>query len=229
MGTIVTFTSNGGTDDGYLALPERGYGSGVIVIQEWWGLVDHIKDICERLAREGFVALAPDLYHGKTTREPDEAQKLMMGLNLEQAAKDMSGAIDYLRELSSVRGPGLGVIGFCMGGSLALMLALRRPDAVRAAVPFYGVLPAQLGTPDWQPLQAAILGHYAEHDDFASRSAVQEMVKQLQVLEKEIQVYEYPGTHHAFLNDTRPEVYNASAAHLAWQRTLTFLRQRLGS
>ncbi len=199
------------------------------MIQEWWGLVDHIKDVCDRLAGEGFVALAPDLYHGKTAREPDEAQKLMMGLNLERAATDMSGAIDYLKGLSSVRGPGLGVMGFCMGGSLTLMLALRRPDAVRAAVPFYGVLPEQLGTPDWQPLQAAILGHYAEHDDFASRPLVQKMVKDLQALGKEIQVYEYPGTRHAFFNDTRPEVYNARAASLAWQRTLVFLRQHLGS
>src|SRR5688500_19098918 len=116
MGDMVEFPSNGGTGRGYFATPEAGAGPGLIVIQEWWGLVPHIKDVCDRFAGEGFTALAPDLYHGESTTEPDEAGKLMMALNLEQAAKDMGGAIDYLESSDKVRGDGVGVIGFCMGG-----------------------------------------------------------------------------------------------------------------
>src|SRR5688572_28383636 len=131
---MVSFASDGASCDGYLALPESGSGPGVIVIQEWWGLVDHIKDIAERFAAEGFVALAPDLYHGEATTEPDEAQKLMMAIDMQWAAKELSGAVDYLHGRSDVRGK-IGVTGFCMGGGLALTLASIRPD-VAACVPF---------------------------------------------------------------------------------------------
>jgi carboxymethylenebutenolidase len=131
MGEIVEFASNGGTASGYLATPaEGGTGAGVVVIQEWWGLVPHIKSVADRLAREGFVALAPDLYHGRTVSEPDEAVKMLMALNIEQAATDMSGAVDEVGRRSST--PSVGVIGFCMGGGLALVLATRRPDVVTA-------------------------------------------------------------------------------------------------
>src|SRR5688572_6967255 len=120
MGEIVEFPSNGASGQGYLATPSSGECPGVLVIQEWWGLVPHIKDICDRYAAEGFLALAPDLYHGESTDEPDEAGKLMMALNLEKAAKDMSGAVDLLSQRAS--GNGVGVTGFCMGGGLALLL-----------------------------------------------------------------------------------------------------------
>jgi carboxymethylenebutenolidase len=141
MGEIVEFPSNGHTGRGYLARSVEGAGPGVVVIQEWWGLVPHIQDLCDRFAAEGFTALAPDLYGGKTTTEPDEAGKLMMSMNLEQAARDMGGAIDFLESSDAVRGEGVGVVGFCMGGGLALMLAVQRPDDVRAVVPFYGLIP----------------------------------------------------------------------------------------
>ena len=134
MGEIVTFASNGGTASGYLATPEGGGGVPVVVIQEWWGLVPHIEDVCERFAAEGFVALAPDLYRGEKTTEPDEAGKLMMALNVDQAAKDMSGAVDKVKEVSGR--DAVGVVGFCMGGGLALVLACHRPDAIKACVPF---------------------------------------------------------------------------------------------
>ncbi|MCL4545243.1 MAG: dienelactone hydrolase family protein [Chloroflexi bacterium] len=228
MGILVTFRSNGGTDDGYLATPPSGRGPGLVVIQEWWGLVDHIKDVCDRFAAEGFVALAPDLYHGKATTEPNEAQKLMMSLNMEQAAKDMSGTVDYLRSIPAVTGSDLGVVGFCMGGALTLALALQRSDAIRAAVPFYGLVPEQAGPPKWERLTAAVLGHYAEYDSFASPAKVREMERQVKALGKRVQVYIYPGTEHAFFNDTRPEVYHADAAKLAWERTLRFLREEFG-
>ncbi|HZQ26846.1 MAG TPA: dienelactone hydrolase family protein [Acidimicrobiales bacterium] len=228
MGEIVEFPSNGTTGQGYLALPEGGEGSGpgVLIIQEWWGLVPHIKDLADRFAAEGFVALAPDLYHGQTADEPDEAAKIMMALNLDKAAKDMSGAVDFLDERSS--GDGIGVVGFCMGGGLALLLATQRPDKVKVVVPFYGVIPWQAAQPDWSQLQGSVQGHYAENDDFASPDTVRALEQQLKDLGKDVEMFIYPGTDHAFFNDTRPEVYAPEAAKTAWQRTLDFLRSHLG-
>jgi carboxymethylenebutenolidase len=229
MGEMVEFPSNGGTGGGYLAPASEGAGLGVVVIQEWWGLVDHIVDVCDRFAGEGFTALAPDLYHGKTVanREPDEAMKAAMALDLERAARDMSGAVDFLRSHDAVRGGGVGVVGFCMGGGLALWVATLRPDAVQAAVPFYGIAPR--GTePDWSTLAAAVEGHYAEHDDMADQEAVAAFEARLRDLGKDVRTFTYPGTGHAFFNDTRPEVYDEEAARQAWVRTLEFLRAKLG-
>ena len=225
MGEIVEFPSNGTTGQGYLATPSSGSGPGVVVIQEYWGLVDHIKDLCERFAAEGFVALAPDLYHGEKAEEPDEAGKLMMALNMDKAAKDMSGAVDLVKEKSS--GAGIGVVGFCMGGGLALLLGCQRPDAVKAVVPFYGVIPWEAAQPDWSKMAAAVQGHYAEKDDFAGPAAVAKLEKELGEAGKEVEMYLYPGTEHAFFNDTRPEVHQPEPSKLAWERTLTFLRSRL--
>ena len=229
MGELVEFPSNGSTGGGYLAPAHEGAGLGVVVIQEWWGLVDHILDVCDRLSAEGFTALAPDLYHGKTVpnREPDEAAKAAMVLDLERSARDLSGAVDFLQAHPSVRGHGIAVVGFCMGGGLALWLATVRPDAVRAVVPFYGIAPR--GTePDWSALTAAVEGHYAEHDDLADPEAVAALEERLRDLGKDVRVFTYPGTGHAFFNDTRPEIHDEDAARLAWVRTLEFLRARLG-
>ncbi|GAC1364923.1 MAG: dienelactone hydrolase family protein [Acidimicrobiales bacterium] len=227
MGEIIEFASNGHTDQGYLATPgDGGTGPGLIVIQEWWGLVDHIKGLCDRLAHEGFVTLAPDLYHGKTTSEPDEAGKLMMTMNMEQAATDMSGAVDEVLRRSST--PSVGVIGFCMGGGLALLLATQRPDVVKACVPFYGVIPPGGPEADWAAMTAAVQGHYAENDDFAGPKAVAELDSKLKALGKDVDFHLYPGTEHAFFNDDRPEVYNAEAAAAAWGRAVTFLNGKLG-
>ncbi|MFI5042776.1 MAG: dienelactone hydrolase family protein, partial [Acidimicrobiales bacterium] len=180
----------------------------------------------DRFAHEGFVALAPDLYHGKKTTEPDEAGKLMMTLNMEQAAKDLSGSVDELLKHSST--DTVGVVGFCMGGGLALLLACRRPDKVAAVVPFYGVIPPGGPSPDWSGMTAAVQGHYAENDDFAGAKAVAELESTLKSLGKSYDFHLYPGTEHAFFNDDRPEVYNAEAAAAAWARTLTFLNTKLG-
>jgi carboxymethylenebutenolidase len=229
MGQMVEFPSNGGTGGGYVAPAHEGAGLGVIVIQEWWGLVDHIVDVCDRFAAEGFTALAPDLYHGKTVpnREPDEAAKAMMALDLERAARDLSGAVDFLQAHDSVRGHGVAVVGFCMGGGLALWLATLRPDAVRAVVPFYGIAP-EAKEPDWSALTAAVEGHFATHDDMNSPEAIAALDAQLTDLGKDVRIYTYPGTAHAFFNDTRPEVYDEDAARQAWVRTLEFLRSKLG-
>jgi carboxymethylenebutenolidase len=225
MGEMVDFPSNGSTAPGYLATPASGSGPGVLVIQEWWGLVDHIKDVCDRFAAEGFVTLAPDLYRGAKSDEPDEAGKLMMALNLEQAGKDLSGAVDLLEERST--GDGIGVVGFCMGGGLALVLGTLRPDAVKAVVPFYGVIPWPSAQPDWSKLNGAVLGHYAEKDAFFTPAAAQDLENTLKSLGKDVEIIVYPDVDHAFFNDTRPEVHDAEASNTAWQRTLDHFRRVL--
>src|SRR5271169_4458515 len=158
MGEMIEFPSNGTTGQGYLATPGSGTGPGVVVIQEWWGLVPHITDVCDRLAAAGFVALAPYLYAGTKVpvSEPDEAGKEMMALALDRAGRDMSGAVDEVARRSSA--PGVGVVGFCMGGGLALVLACQRPDAVKACVPFYGIIPWPDAQPDYSAMGASVLG-----------------------------------------------------------------------
>ena len=225
VGEMVRFASNGQQSEGYLAKPASGSGPGVVVIQEYWGLVPHIKDVCDRLAKDGFVALAPDLYHGATTAEPDEAGKLMMALKVDQAAKDMSGAVDYLAGLDAATGGKAGCVGYCMGGGLSLYLAGLKPQ-IGACVVYYGVLPG--AQPDLSRIQGAVLGHFAENDQWASPASARELESKLKSLGKEVEFYIYPGTDHAFFNDTRPDAYNAEAATLSWDRTLAFFRRHLG-
>ncbi len=184
--------------------------------------------MCERFAAEGFTALAPDLYHGATTTEPDEAKKLLMALDIERAARDMAGAVDYLAGHESVRGQGVGVVGFCMGGGLALWLATLRPDQVRAAVPFYGVIPWDAAQPDWSVLSAAVQGHYAENDGAASPERAAELEAQLKDAGASVETFVYPNAEHGFFNDTRPGAYSEESARQAWIRTLEFLRRHLG-
>ena len=227
MGELIQFASNGGTCGGYLATPEGGSGLPVVVIQEWWGLVPHIEDVCERFAAEGFVALAPDLYHGATvsSSEPDEAGKLMMAMNIDQAGKDMSGAVDEVaRRAGSDR---VGVTGFCMGGGLALMVAAQRPDKVKACVPWYGLIPWEGAQPDWSRLDAAVLGHYAELDGYFGPEAAKDLEATLKAAGKDAELIVHPGVDHAFFNDTRPEVHDPATASAAWGQTLAFLRTHL--
>ncbi len=225
MSDMVEFPSNGGTASGYLATPEGGGGLPLVVIQEWWGLVPHIKDVCDRFAAEGFAALAPDLYRGEATTEPDEAGKLMMALNIEQAAKDLSGAVAKLQEVTGR--DAVGVTGFCMGGGLALALACLRPDAVKACVPWYGVIPWEAAQPDWSKLEAAVQGHYAELDGFFGPEAVAKLQQTLDDLGKEADLHVHPGVDHAFFNDTRPEVHDKAESDTAWNETVAFLRSKL--
>ena len=227
MGHIVEFPSNGHSATGYLAVPADGSGPGLIVIQEWWGLVPHIEDVCDRFAEAGFVALAPDLFHGESTTEPDEAGKLMMALNLDQAGRDMAGAVRHLQGLEVRTGTGIGVTGFCMGGGLALVLATQQPAAVRACVPFYGLIPWENAQPDWSALQAKVLAHIAEDDEYFGPEPAAELEAKLLALGKDVEFDVYTGAHHAFFNDTRPEVYDAVASELAWTRTVEFLHAEL--
>jgi len=225
VGEMITFASNGGTCEGYLATPAGGEGPGVIVIQEWWGLVPHIRNVADRFAAEGFFALAPDLYRGESSTEPDGAGKLMMALNLDQAAKDLSGAVDLLLERTGR--PGVGVVGYCMGGGLALYLATRRPEAVVAAAPYYGVIPWPTVQPDWEALRAVVRGEYAELDDFAGPDTTRALETELRNLGKDVSLRIHPGTQHAFFNDDRPEVYDAEAAAAAFGATVALFRDQL--
>jgi carboxymethylenebutenolidase len=221
-GTMVKFPTNGTTTDGYLATPASGKGPGVIVIQEWWGLVQHIKTVCDRFAAEGFTALAPDMYHGQTASEPDAAGKLFMALNIAQAEKDLRGAATYLASRSSTGA--LGAVGFCMGGQLALFAATVNP-AVRACVNFYGIHPNV--KPDYTKLSGPVLGLYAEKDGFVTPQVARDVDAAIKKAGKQSEIHIYPNVDHAFFNDERPDVYNKAAADDAWRRTLALFRQHL--
>ena len=221
-----TFPSNGGQAHGYLALPDSGHGPGVIVIQEWWGLTDHIVSIADRLAREGFVALAPDLFGGKTTHDADEAGRMMSDLPVEKAAEDLGGAVDFLLSDAAVTSQKVGAIGFCMGGGFVLMLAAQQGDRIGAAVPFYGV---GQGVPNqYRELRSPVQGHYAIEDGFYP---VDQARKQEQQIRAEAGVpveFHYYPAGHAFHNDENLiGTYDADNAELAWQRSVAFLRKEL--
>lgn len=222
MGEMIDFPANGGTCPGYLAKPASGTGKGVVVFQEWWGLNQNIRGIADRFAAEGFVALAPDMYHGAVTAEPDEAGKLYMAMNIEEAAKDSAGAVAYLKELTG--GP-VGTVGFCLGGALSLFTACNNGDSVGACIDYYGVHPAI--TYNWDGLTAPLLCFWAEHDDFVNPNIP---AHEAEITKRGIQyeAIQYPGTHHAFFNDEHPEPeYNPAAAQDSWERSLAFFRKHL--
>ena len=221
-GKMVEFPANGTSTAGYLATPASGKGAGVIVIQEWWGLVGHIKKVCDRFAAEGFSALAPDMYHGKTADEPDGAGKLFMALNIAQAEKDLRAAATYLAGHSSTAK--IGAVGFCMGGQLALFAATLNPS-VGATVDFYGIHPNV--KPDYTKLSGPVLGLFAEKDGFVTPQVARDVDTAIKAAGKQSEIHIYPGVDHAFFNDERADVYNKLAADDAWRRTLTLFRQHL--
>jgi carboxymethylenebutenolidase len=225
-GSMTEIPVNGDAVPAYVSLPPSGSGPGVVVIQEWWGLVPHIRNVADRLAAQGFVAVAPDLYRGKETTEPDEAGKLIMEMQLPQAAKDMAAAVDALLAMPETTGDGVGVIGFCVGGGLALYLATIKPE-VSAVVCYYG-FPREGLDWDLSSVKGAVLGHFAEDDDWAPSDLVERMERELRDAGVDVTFHRYPGTTHAFFNDDRPEVHDPEAAATSWQRTLEFLRGRLG-
>jgi carboxymethylenebutenolidase len=222
----VTFASNGGDAYGYLALPTSGNGPGVIVIQEWWGLTAHIAEIADRLAGEGFVALAPDLYGGATTHDAEEATRLMQQLPVERAARDLRGAVDYLLSRDEVAGDAVGAIGFCMGGAFVLQLAVQEGDRVAAAVAFY---PVGYMPDDYAGLRAAVLVQVADGDQFNSNTLAGELTEKITVgTGSPPEIAHYPAGH-AFLNDENLlGTFDADQARMAWDRTLAFLRTHLG-
>jgi len=221
-GKMVDFQSNGGTTRGHLATPAAGKGPGVLVIQEWWGLVPHIKNVCDRFAAEGFSALAPDMYHGKTADEPDGAGKLFMALNIGQAEKDLRGAAAFLAQHSSTAK--LGAVGFCMGGQLALFAATVNPS-VGATVNFYGIHPNV--KPDYSKLSGPVLGLFAEKDTFVTPQTARDVDAAIKQAGKSSEIHIYPNVDHAFFNDENTAAYNKASADDAWRRTLAFFRQHL--
>ena len=229
MGEIIEFPSNGSTASGYLATPRGGLrsGPGLIVLQEWWGLVEQITRTCDRFAEAGFVALAPDLYHGATVplSEPDEAGKAMMAIRMDEAAKELSGAVDELRRRTGHEA--VGAIGFCMGGGLALVLATERPDAVKAVVAAYGLIPWPDARPDYSRLAAAVQVHAAEQDDYFTPDAARQLESELTGLGTRVDLHHHEGVGHAFFNEDRPEVYDRQAADRLWERSVSFFRDNL--
>jgi carboxymethylenebutenolidase len=220
---MVEFASNGSKAQGYLATPAAG-GPAVIVIQEWWGLVAHIKAVADRFAAAGFVALAPDLYHGESANGPDAAGRLMMSLDIPRATRDLDGAVTYLLARKEVTAKKVGVVGFCMGGQLALALACNNPK-VGACVDFYGVHPnVKL---DFAKLGAPVLGLFAERDSFVTPQVARKLERDIRAADKRVDCHIYPGVDHAFFNDTRPDVYNREVANDAWTRTTEFFRRQL--
>jgi carboxymethylenebutenolidase len=229
MGETVEFRSNGHTCSGYLATPPSGRGPGVVVIQEYWGLVPHIRDLCDRFAGEGFVALAPDLYHGKEAHEPDEAGKLLMELDLPVAARDMLGAGTWLAQSDRTAGDRVGIVGFCMGGALALYAATLS-DVFAAVVTFYPYLGVTAAAkPDVAKIKAAVLGHFGDYDHAYTREQVDALEAELHAARVDVEFFWYAGADHAFFNDARPEVYDPDASRLAWDRTRAFFRTHLAT
>lgn len=229
MAETVEFRSNGGTASGYLVTPATGTGPGILVVQEWWGLDSGIKEWADRLGAAGFVALAPDLYHGELAEhtEMDKAATLMQALPPDRAARDMSGALDYLSRLEAVTGKGLGVVGFCMGGMLAFLIAANRPDRVKAVVPFYG-FPQGEAEPDWTRLSARVRGHMAEHDSFFKPEAARALETKLRGLGKDVALTVHPGTGHAFMGPHNAlGTLDRDAAARIWPEAIAFLKESL--
>jgi carboxymethylenebutenolidase len=227
--TMVQYPSGNVTMKAFVAAPQtKEKRPAVIVIQEWWGLTDHIKDIARRYAAEGYVAIAPDLYsrlgHALTT-DAGEAGKLMNTLKQEDGLNDLNATVAYLKSVPEVDGTRIGVTGFCMGGSYALMLPCVNP-AIKAAVPFYGQVP----NPDapLQKLSAPVLYLYGEDDGWITKADVQRLAAALKKYNKPGEIKTYPGAPHAFFRDNDPSVYRPEAARDAWGRTKAFFKQYLG-
>ena len=222
----VTFASNGNEAHGYLATPSSGRGPGLVVIQEWWGLTDHIANLADRFAAEGFVALAPDLYGGKTTHDPEEAGKLMQALPVDRASRDLGGAVDYLLGFDGVEGSRVGAVGFCMGGAFVLALAAQQGERVGAAVAFYPVGPMP---DDFSNVKATVMIQWANDDGFQPGDALDDLAAKLRAgTGRDPDINRYPAGH-AFLNDENLiGTHDPAQAKVAWERTVAFLHQHLG-
>ena len=226
----VAFPSGAGTTPGYLAEPAAGSGLATIVLQEWWGLDQHIRSVCDRFAAEGFFALAPDLYRGEDTTKPSEAQQKLMALSMDQAEQDMCGAAQYLASRPGYEGDGVGSVGFCLGGGLSVWSLATCPE-ITAAVSYYYVLPH--GKPDFSRLKGPALGHFGTADEFVPLDAARQLESEMNQAGADVTFHYYEGATHAFFNDIdRPErvgVYDPAAAESSWQRTVSFLRSALTS
>lgn len=206
----------------YLAVPPSGKGPGILVLHAWWGLNDFFRGFCDRLAQEGFVALAPDMFHGKIARTPEEAEKLVHESHEEENVPPIIlPALDDLARLPQVSGKGLGTLGFSFGGGWAVWLAAQKPE-VRAVVNFYSA-----GWGDFTKSKASFMGHFAETDPYEPKEGIEELERDLKAAGRPTQFYTYPGTGHWFFENDRPDAYDPRAAQLAWDRTIAFLNEEL--
>lgn len=224
--SVVAMDVQGAPVEGYLAVPETGRGPAVLVIQEWWGLVPHIRSVVERLAEAGFVAMAVDHYRGVATTEPDEAQKLMLGMKIDAVASDLAAGAHYLLSRDDVTSSSVGSIGFCMGGGLSL-LAPTVGD-ISSAVAFYPAMPWPDYHPEWSRYAGkAALIHKAESDEAHAGARITEYADAIRRAGGQVSIFDYPGSQHAFFNDDRLEVFDPQHAATAWQRSIEFLDARL--
>ena len=229
-GRIIEFRTNGGTPNegsasGYLSVPNGKKGPGVLVLQEWWGLVDHIKDVADRFAAAGYVALAPDLYRGESSTSPTEAQRLLMSLDMADTARMLRGGAEFLLAHDAVTPKRVGAVGFCMGGQLALYAATAHPDVIHAVVDFYGIFNPSVPV-DISALKAPVLAHFGRTDKSVPPEKANALVAAIKATGARCDAYQYEAGH-AFFNDARPQVYDEPSATLAWQRTLEFFEETL--
>jgi carboxymethylenebutenolidase len=223
----IEFSTSAGPTHGYLATPAGERGPAVIVLQEWWGLDDHIRSVCDRLANEGFFALAPDLFDGETTTQPSEAEQKLMALSMDKAEPQMCGAADHLAALEGVQGDGVGSLGFCLGGGLAVWAAATCPN-ITAAVTYYYVMPH--GKPDFSKIKGPVLGHFGTADAFISHDESKALEAELRDAGVEVTFHYYDGNGHAFFADhNRLGTYDPEAAQLSWERSVSFLRKALAT
>ncbi|KAB1914789.1 dienelactone hydrolase family protein [Micromonospora sp. AMSO31t] len=228
MGEMVSFTGNGGTSEGYLAIPSGGAASpAVIVIQDWWGLVPHVRAVVDRFAEAGFVALAPDFRHGGPASKPSEPRQMLNSAQMDEAASDIAAAAEYLANRPEVAGK-VGCAGFCAGASLALWSGTFS-ERIVATAGFYPRLPWEGMSADWAGYAGkAALVHCSEADGLSAADGVQSVRRAIEAAGGTCQTYDYPGTAHAFFNEDRPEHFDQRAAATAWARTLELFRAKLG-
>lgn len=208
----------------YIVAPDGGEGPGVLVLHGWWGLTPFFRRVCDRLADAGYVALAPDLYgDGRNAETPDEAEAMLAAADPNLVARLVLASVATLRNLPITSDAPIGVVGFSMGGSWALWLAARAPEHIAATVVFYATQEMDLSD-----LGGAVLGHFAEHDEFVSDDDAVMLEADLNLLDKSVEFHRYPGTHHWFFEDDRAPAYDADAAVEAWDRTVAFLATHLG-
>jgi len=219
---MISFEAGERARAGYLALPERGHGPGVLVLHAWWGLTDVFKETCERLARAGFVAFAPDLFRGAAATTIEQAQNLAEHADYEATQATALAALAFLRQHPAVTGDAAGVVGFSFGAAYALLLSALAPRDVAAVVLFYGSYAIDFGA-----ARAAYLGHFAENDEYEPPEEMSHTEDNIRAAGRDVAFYTYPGTRHWFFEPNRPE-YDPAAAALAWDRTLDFLQVRLG-
>jgi carboxymethylenebutenolidase len=223
----IEFPTSAGPAPGYLAVPAGEQGPATIVLQEWWGMDDHIRSVCDRLATEGFFALAPDLFGGETTTQPSEAQQKTMALSMDEAEPQMCGSAEYLSQQPGFEGNGVGSLGFCLGGGLSLWAAATCPQ-ITAAVTYYYVMPH--GKPDFSRIKGPVLGHFGTADEFISHEEAKALEAQLREAGVNVTFHYYDGKGHAFFADhNRLGTYDPDAAQLSWERTVSFLRSALTS